>query len=113
MYFLQFDNIFTPCDIWTTSVTPIAPYVNFHKLFSSIIIELKQQNCIIENQILEAISYVKNISKKCPTAEKFFNHISKTLSSNTDLSFVNDTIKELIAENKINDNFKIIEEPKH
>ena len=39
------------------------------------------------------------------------NHISKTSSSNIDLSFVNETIKKLIAENKINDNFKIIEEP--
>ena len=29
------------------------------------------------------------------------------------MSFVNETIKELIAENKINDNFRIIEEPKN
>ena len=40
------------------------------------------------------------------------NHISKTSASNIDLSFVNETIKELIAENKINDNFGIFEEPK-
>ena len=80
--------------------------------FSSIIIELKQQNCVMENQILQAISYIKNISEKSLTAEKFFNHISKTSASNIDLSFVNETITELIAENKINDNFKIIEEPK-
>ena len=40
------------------------------------------------------------------------NHISKTSASNIDLSFVNETIKELIAENKINDNFEIFEEPK-
>ena len=39
--------------------------------------------------------------------------ISKTWASNIDLSFVNETIKELIAENKINDNFKIIKEPKN
>ena len=29
------------------------------------------------------------------------------------MSFLNETIKELIAENKINDNFKIIEELKN
>ena len=29
------------------------------------------------------------------------------------MSFVNETIKELIAENKINNNFTIIEEPKN
>ena len=81
--------------------------------FSSIIIELKQQNCVMENQILQAISYIKNISEKSLTAENFFNHISKTSASNIDLSFVNETITELIAENKINDNFKIIEEPQN
>ena len=65
------------------------------------------------NQILEVIPYIKNVSKKSPTAEKNLNHISKTSASNIDLSFVNETIKELIAENKINDNFEIIEEPKN
>ena len=38
------------------------------------------------------------------------NNISKTSASNIDLSFVNETIKQTIAENKINDNFKISEE---
>ena len=74
---------------------------------------MKQQNCVMENQILEAISHIKNISKKSPTAEKILYHISNTSASSMDLSFVNETIKELIAENKINDNFKIIEEPKN
>ena len=41
------------------------------------------------------------------------NHISKTSASNTDLSFVNEIIGELISGNKVNDNFKIIEEPKN
>ena len=41
------------------------------------------------------------------------NHIFKISASNIDLSFVNATIKELISENKINDNFKIAEEPKN
>ena len=74
---------------------------------------MKQQNCIMENQILEAISYIKNVSKKSPTAEKILSHISKNLTSNIDLSFVKETIKELIAENKLNGSFKIIEGPKN
>ena len=54
----------------------------------------------------------KNVSKKSPTAENILNHISRTLASNIDLPFINETIKELIAENKINNNFEIIEKPK-
>ena len=38
------------------------------------------------------------------------NYISKTSTSNIDLSFVNETITQLIAKNRITDNFKIIEE---
>ena len=41
------------------------------------------------------------------------NHISKASASNIDLSFLNEIIKELVAENKINDNFKIVEKPKN
>ena len=67
----------------------------------------------MENEILEAISHIKNVSKKSPTAEKILNHISKTSASNIDLTFVNKTIKQLISKNKINDNFKIIVEPKN
>ena len=67
----------------------------------------------MENQILEAISHIKNVSIKSPTAEKILNHISKTSASNIDLKFVNETIKQLIAKNEINDNFKIIVEPEN
>ena len=67
----------------------------------------------MENEILEAISHIKNVSKKSPTAEKILNHISKTSASNIDLTFVNETIKQFIAKNKINDNFKIIVEPEN
>ena len=67
----------------------------------------------MENEILEAMSHIKNVCKKSPTAEKILNHISKTSASNIDLTFVNKTIKQLISKNKINDNFKIIVEPKN
>ena len=66
----------------------------------------------MENQILEAISLIKSVSKESPTAEKILHHIFKTTASNIDLAFVNETIKQLIAKNKINDNFKITVEPK-
>ena len=106
IYFLQFDNNFTPCAIWTTSVTPIALYLQFLKLFSSIVNESRQQNCVMEN-------YIKNVSKKSPMAENILNHISKTSGSNIDPSFVNETIKKRFAENEINGNFEIIEKPKN
>ena len=41
------------------------------------------------------------------------NHISKTSSSNTDFSLVNENIRQLIAKNKINDHFKIVKEPEN
>ena len=36
----------------------------------------------MKNQILEAISHIKNVSKKSLAAEKILNHISKTSASN-------------------------------
>ena len=74
---------------------------------------MKQQNLVMENQILEAISYIKNVSKKSPNAGKNLNHISKTLASNIDLPSLDKLIKELIAEIKINDYLKIMEEPRN
>ena len=64
----------------------------------------------MENQILEVISHIKNVSKTNPTVAKFLNHLSKTSASNIDLTLVSETIKQLIGKNKINDNFKIIVE---
>ena len=55
IYFLLFDNIFPLCDIRSTSVISIIIYLHFLKLFSSIIIELKQENYVMENRVLEAI----------------------------------------------------------
>ena len=63
--------------------------------------------------MLEATSYIKNVSKKSSAAEKFLNHISKTSASNIYLTFVNEPLEELIAKNKINDNFKIAVEPEN
>ena len=38
------------------------PGLGTKRFFSSIIIELEQQNCVMENQILGVISYIKNVS---------------------------------------------------
>ena len=65
----------------------------------------------MKNEILKAISHIKNVSKKSPAAEKCLNHISKTSASNIHLTFANETIKQFIVKNKINDNFNIIVEP--
>ena len=51
--------------------------------------------------------------KRVQLLRKFLNNISKTLTSKIDLTFANETFKELIAKNKINDKFKIIVEPEN
>ena len=64
----------------------------------------------MENQILEAISLVKNRSKKRATTEEILNHIFQTSASIIAFAFVNQTVKHRIAKNKIDDNFKITED---
>ena len=54
----------------------------------------------MENQIPEAISHIKNVGKRSPIAENFLNLITP----NIDLTFVNETVKQLIAKIKIKDN---------
>lgn len=51
--------------------------------------------------------------KRVQLLRKFLNNISETLTSKIDLTFANETFKELIAKNKINDKFKIIVEPEN
>ena len=51
--------------------------------------------------------------KRVQLLRKFLNNISKTLTSKIDLTFANETFKQLIAKNKINDKFKIIVEPEN
>ena len=66
----------------------------------------------MENQILEAISHIKNVSRRSPTAENFFNHISKTSASNMHLSFANEINKQNISKNEINNNSKSLRNQK-
>ena len=58
------------------------------------------------------ISHIKNVSKKSPTAKKNLNHISKTSTSSIDLTFANETIKQLIAKKKLMTISKLMWNPK-
>ena len=58
------------------------------------------------------ISHIKNVTKKSPTAKKNLNHISKTSTSSIDLTFANETIKQLIAKNKLMTISKFMWNPK-
>ena len=114
IYFLQFDNIVyfvwhlgKLCHINNPLFTFSPVIFKHHHWIESI----KLRNG--KSDIRSNISHVKKVSKKSPTAEKILNHVSKTWASNIDLTFVNETIKQLIAKNKINDDFKIIVEPEH
>ena len=51
--------------------------------------------------------------KRVQLLRKILNNISKTLTTKIDLTFANETFKQLIAKNKINDKFKIIVEPEN
>ena len=55
----------------------------------------------------------KNFGKKSPKAKKTLNSIYKTSTSNINLSFENEAIKQPFRKNKIDGNFEIIEEPKN
>ena len=45
----------------------------------------------MENQIFKAISHIKNVRKKSPTAGNFLDHICKTSAPNINLTFINET----------------------
>lgn len=64
----------------------------------------------MENQVLETIFRIKNFSKKNPRAKNILNDMSKTSASNIDFSLIIETIKQLIAKNKIDNTFKTAEE---
>ena len=51
--------------------------------------------------------------KRDPKLKKTLKSICKTSNSNINLSFENEGVKQLFRKNKINDNFKIIEEPEN
>ena len=63
---------------------------------------------IMENQIVEAINYIKKISKKKPSIDRLLAHINNTTANNWDREFVEDTLYELRVKGVIDEHFKIL-----
>ena len=63
---------------------------------------------IMENQIVEAINYIKKISKKKPSIDRLLAHINNTTANNWDREFVEDTLHELRVRGVIDEQFKIL-----
>ena len=62
----------------------------------------------MENLLLEAITHVKNISKKKPTVKRLLAHINSLGSNNWDESVVEETLCILRTKGIINENYKIL-----
>ena len=63
---------------------------------------------IMENQMVEAINYIKKISKKKPSIDRLLGHINNTTANNCDREYVEDTLRVLRAKDVIDENFKIL-----
>ena len=63
---------------------------------------------IMENQIVEAINYIKKISKKKPSIDRLLAYINTATANNWDREFVQDTLCELRVKGVIDEHFKIL-----
>ena len=57
---------------------------------------------------MEAIKYVKKISKKKPSVHRLLAHINNNSANNLDREFVEDTLYELRAKSVIDEHLKIL-----
>ena len=62
----------------------------------------------MQNQIVEAINYIKKISKKKHSVDRLLVHINNTTANNWDREFVEDTLYELRVKGVIDEHFKIL-----
>ena len=62
----------------------------------------------MKNLLLEAITHVKNISKKKPTVKRLPAHINSLGANNWDESVVEETLCNLRTKGIINENYKIL-----
>ena len=62
----------------------------------------------MENLLLEAITHVKNISKKKPTVKRLLAHINSLGANSWDKSVVEETLCILRTKGIINENYKIL-----
>ena len=66
------------------------------------------KSLIMENLLLEAITHVKNISKKSPTVKRLLAYIKGLGVNNSDESVVGETLCILRTKGIINQNYKIL-----
>ena len=62
----------------------------------------------MENQIVEAINYIKKIIKKKPCVDRLSAHINNTTANNCDREYGEDTLSVLRAKGVIDEHFKIL-----
>ena len=62
----------------------------------------------MENLLLEAITHIKNISKKKPAVNRLLAHINSLKAKNWDESVVEETLCILRTKGIINENYKIV-----
>ena len=62
----------------------------------------------MENQIVEAINYIKKISKKKPSIYRLLAPINNTTANDWDRQFAEGTLYELRAKGIMDDHFKIL-----
>ena len=62
----------------------------------------------MESLLLEAITHVKNISKKKPTVKRLLAHINSLGANSCDKSVVEETLCILRTKGIINENYKIL-----
>ena len=63
---------------------------------------------MVQPTLLEAITHVKNISKKKPTVKRLLAHINSLGANNWDESVVEETLCILHTKGIINENYKIL-----
>ena len=59
----------------------------------------------MENQILEAISHIINISKKKITIDRIIAQIDNAVATNWDLEFVKSCLNEMLVKGIINESY--------
>ena len=62
----------------------------------------------MENQIVEEINYIKNISKKKPSVHRLLAHINNTTAKHWDIESLKDTLHQISAKGIIDEHFKIL-----
>ena len=60
----------------------------------------------MDTQMLEAINYIRNVSKKKVTIDKIITYLNNAGASNQDKELVEANLKEMLTKGIINENYK-------